>query len=71
MAEDSIVGGVFARNIGKMLYKIRASAEFNKNACSILMILCSLLRNYEENINQVDQATIDQISSLIRKVIDP
>lgn len=54
-----------------MLYKIRASAEFNKNACSILMILCSLLRNYEEHIYQVDQATIDQISTLIRKIITP
>jgi hypothetical protein len=26
LAEDSIVGGVFTRNIGKMLYRIRASA---------------------------------------------
>jgi hypothetical protein len=26
LAEDSIVGGVFSRNIGKMLYNIRASA---------------------------------------------
>lgn len=71
LAEDSIVGGVFTRNIGKMLYKIRASAEYNKNACSILMILCSLLRNYEEHIYQVDQTTIDLISSLIRKIINP
>lgn len=35
------------------------------------MILCSLLRNYEEHIYQVDQATIDQISTLIRKLINP
>lgn len=35
------------------------------------MILCSLLRNYEEHIYQVDQATIDQISALIRKIINP
>lgn len=35
------------------------------------MILCSLLRNYELNISTVDQATIDQISTLIRKVINP
>jgi hypothetical protein len=62
---------VFARNVGKMLYKIRKSAKFNKNACAILMILCSLLRNYQENISMVDQATIDQISTLIRKVINP
>lgn len=71
MADDSIVGGVFSRNIGKMLYKIRTTPEYNKSACSILMILCSLLRNYEEHIQEVDQATIDQISSLIRKVVDP
>lgn len=25
LAEDSIIGGVFCRNIGKMLYKIRTS----------------------------------------------
>lgn len=35
------------------------------------MILCSLLRNYEQNISTVDQATIDQISTLIRKIINP
>lgn len=35
------------------------------------MILCSLLRNYEEHIYQVDQATIDQISTLVRKLINP
>ena len=35
------------------------------------MILCSLLRNYEEHIYQVDQATIDQITTLVRKLINP
>lgn len=35
-----------------------------------MMILCSLLRNYEENISEVDQSTLDQISTLIRKVIN-
>lgn len=34
------------------------------------MILCSLLRNYEEHIYQVDQTTVDQISTLIRRVIN-
>ena len=71
IAEDSIVGGVFTRNVGKMLYKVRKTQKFNKIACSLLMILCSLLRNYELNISTVDQATIDQISTLIRKVINP
>ena len=54
-----------------MLYKLRKSEKFSRLACSILMILCSLIRNYEQNISSVDQSTIDQISTLIRKVIDP
>jgi len=59
LAEDSIIGGIFSRNISKLLYKIRKSQSFNKHACSILMILCSLIRYYEENIYAVDQAIVE------------
>jgi hypothetical protein len=58
IAEDSIIGGIFARNISKLLYKIRKSPSFNKHACSILMVLCSIIRYYEENIFTVDQAIV-------------
>ena len=34
------------------------------------MVLCSLLRNYEQHQSIVDQSTVDQISTLIRKVIN-
>ena len=69
IAKDSIVGGIFTKNIGKLLYFIRKNEEFNRFACPILMVLCSLLRNYEERIQYTDQTTIDLISTLIRKVI--
>ena len=71
LAKDSIMGATFARNIGKLLYFIRKSEHFNKYACSILMILCSLLRNYNSKIHEVDQACIDQITLLIRKITNP
>jgi hypothetical protein len=71
IAEDSIIGGIFARNISKHLYKIRKTPSFNKHACSILMILCSIVRYYEENIFAVDQAIVEEISLLIRKIVNP
>jgi hypothetical protein len=71
IAEDSIIGGIFARNISKLLYKIRKTPSFNKHACSILMILCSIVRYYEENIFAVDQAIVEEISLLIRKIVNP
>ena len=71
IACDSIIGGIFTRNVGKLLYNIRKNPEFNKFACPILMVLCSLLRNYEERIEYTDQTTIEAISHLIRKVICP
>jgi hypothetical protein len=35
------------------------------------MILCSIIRYYEENIFTVDQAIVEEISLLIRKIINP
>lgn len=35
------------------------------------MILCSLLRNYQKNVNFVDQAVVDQITVIIRKIVNP
>jgi hypothetical protein len=35
------------------------------------MILCSLLRNYQNNLCFVDQAVIDQITVIIRKIVNP
>ena len=35
------------------------------------MILCALLRNYQQNLSFVDQAVIDQITVIIRKVVNP
>lgn len=68
---DSILGGVFARSIAKMLYKIRKTDSFNRYACPVLMILCSLLRNYQNNLCFVDQAVIDQITVIVRKIVNP
>jgi hypothetical protein len=35
------------------------------------MLLCSLLRNYQNNLCFVDQAVIDQITVIIRKIVNP
>jgi hypothetical protein len=35
------------------------------------MILCSIIRYYEENIHSVDQAIVEEISLLIRKIVNP
>lgn len=35
------------------------------------MILCSMLRNYQENLCFVDQAVVDQITVIIRKIVNP
>jgi hypothetical protein len=35
------------------------------------MILCSMLRNYRENLCFVDQAVVDQITVIIRKIVNP
>ena len=71
LINDSILGGVFARSIAKLLYKIRKGDNFNLYACPILMILCSLLRNYQNNLCFVDQAVIDQMTVIIRKIVNP
>ena len=57
--------------MAKLLYKIRKGDNFNAHACSILMILCALLRNYQQNLSFVDQAVIDQITVIIRKIVNP
>lgn len=35
------------------------------------MILCSLLRHYQSIISAVDQAVIDQITMVIRQIVNP
>jgi hypothetical protein len=35
------------------------------------MIFCSLLRFYQQNIYQIDQASIDQISYMIKLITNP
>lgn len=35
------------------------------------MLLCSLLRNYQNNLCYVDQAVIDQITVIVRKIVNP
>jgi hypothetical protein len=71
LVHDSILGGVFARSVAKLLYKIRKGDNFNQYACPTLMILCSLLRNYQNNLAFVDQAVIDQITVIVRKIVNP
>lgn len=62
---------MFTRNVLKLLYKLRRNKHFNKQACSVLMILCSLLRHYQSIISAVDQAVIDQITMVIRQIVNP
>lgn len=70
--EDSILGGVLVRNISKMFYILRTDTTmYNRYGCSILMIFCSLLRYYQQNIHEVDQASIDQIAFLIKIITNP
>jgi hypothetical protein len=60
------------RNVSKMFYKLRNDPGlYNKYGCSILMIFCSLLRFYQQNIYQIDQASIDQISYMIKLITNP
>ena len=35
------------------------------------MVLCSIIRYYEDNIFAVDQAIVEEISLLIRKIVNP
>ena len=49
---------------------MRRTRSFNKFASPILLILCSLLRNYQNNLCFVDQAVIDQITVILRKIVD-
>jgi len=57
--------------VAKLLYKMRKSESFNRFASPILLLLCSLLRNYQNNVRFVDQAVIDQITVIIRKIVTP
>jgi hypothetical protein len=55
-----------------MFYKLREDTGlYNRYGCSILMVFCSLLRYYQQNIHEVDQATIDQLVYVIRLVTNP
>ncbi len=54
LINDSIFGGVFARSISKLLYKLRRSADFNRFATPILLVLCYLLRHYQANLYFAD-----------------
>lgn len=58
LVSDSIFGGVFGRAVGKLLYKLRRGANFNRWATPMLLVLCSLLRHYQSNLCFVDQAVI-------------
>lgn len=72
IVDDSILGGIMVRNISKMFYRLRGeSALYNKYGCSILMVFCSLLRYYQQNIHQVDQASVDQIVYMIKLITNP
>ena len=60
------------RNLSRLFYKIRKdSTLYNKYGLSILMILCSLLRYYQNNIYEFDQAALDQISYVLRAITNP
>lgn len=60
------------RNISKLFSRIKNNpVQYNKYGCSILMILCSLIRFYQQRIYEVDQATIDQIALVIKTIISP
>ena len=37
----------------------------------MLVIFCGLLRSYQSNLAFVDQAVIDQLTLIIRRVLDP
>lgn len=71
LIQDSILGGVFGRAVGKLVYKIRKGDSFNKWAAPVLQILCSLLRCYQNNLCFVDQAVIDQLTVIIRRLVAP
>lgn len=71
LINDSIMGGVFVRSVAKLLYKIRKTSSFNRLTSNMLIIFCSLLRNYQSNLAFVDQAIIDQITVIIRRLVDP
>lgn len=60
------------RNVSRMFYKLRGDTGlYNRYGCSILMVFCSLLRYYQQNIHAVDQATIDQLVYVIRLITNP
>lgn len=60
------------RNLARLFYKIRKDEGiYSKYGLSILMILCSLLRFYQNNIYQFDQAALDQISYVLRAITNP
>lgn len=60
------------RNIAKLFYKVRKDdGIYSKYGLSILMILCSLLRYYQGNIYEFDQAAIDQIAYVLRAITNP
>ena len=65
------MGGVFARSVIKMLYKIRKGGAFTRLASSMLVVFCGLLRSYQSHLEFVDQAVIDQLTLIIRRVLDP
>ena len=60
------------RNLARLFYKIRKDdGVYSKYGLSILMILCSLLRYYQNNIYEFDQAALDQISYVLRAITNP
>ena len=61
---------MFARSISKLLYKLRKSGEFNRFATPILLVLCSLLRHYQANLCFVDQAVVEQLTVILRRIVD-
>ena len=65
------MGGVFARSVVKLLYRIRRSESFTRLASGMLVVFCGLLRNYQSNLAFVDQAVIDQLTLIVRRVLDP
>jgi coatomer subunit beta len=70
LVSDSIFGGVFARAVSKLLYKLRRGGSFNRLAAPILLVLCSLLRHYQSHLSAVDQAVVDQLTVILRRVVD-
>lgn len=72
LVRHSRVGGMLARTLGKLLFKLKGNAAlYNREAAPSMLILCGLLRLYRSEDGLKDHSHMETITHFLRSMADP